>query len=313
MTNPRRRFRFGVNPHDAASGPAWRELARKAEDLGYATLLLPDHANPQFGPFAGLAMAAASTTTLRIGTQVLSNDFRNPVLTAKELATLDVMSEGRLDWGMGAGWLPSDFTGTGIALDAPAVRLDRLIESVGVMKRLFSGEPVEHHGTHYDFGPVTGHPVPVQQPHPPLLIGGARQRILRFAGREADIVSISPGLAARRFGQYPASTTVENNADRQVGWVREGAGDRFDDVELSAVIMPARITDRPTDVAAQICDNFGLTADELLRSPHILLGSVDEMCDLLRARRERWGISNWVVPWRQAEAFAPVVSRLTGT
>lgn len=312
VSNPRR-FRFGVNPHDAPTGQAWRDVARQAEDLGYSTLLLPDHANPQFGPFSGLATAAAVTTTLRIGTQVLSNDFRNPVLAAKELASLDVLSDGRLDWGMGAGWLTSDFDATGIPFDPPAVRTERFMESISLMKALFTGDPVEHHGTHYKVGPVTGTPKPVQRPHPPLLIGASQKKMLRFAGQEADIVSISPGLAARRFGDFPASMTVEANTDRQVDWVREGAGRRFDEVELSAVIMPARITDQPGEVAEKIAGNFGITPDEVLRSIHILLGSVDQMCDLLEERRARWDISNWIIPWRHAEDFAPIVARLTGT
>jgi alkanesulfonate monooxygenase SsuD/methylene tetrahydromethanopterin reductase-like flavin-dependent oxidoreductase (luciferase family) len=193
------------------------------------------------------------------------------------------------------------------------VRVDRLIESVSLMKALFTGEPVHHAGEHYRLDLERPDPVPVQRPHPPLLIGGAQRRMLTFAGREADIVSISPGLAARAFGVYEASMTVEENTDRQLEWVRAGAGDRFDEVELSVVAMPARVTDKPREAAAQIAPNLGLTPDEVLRSVHVLLGSVGEICETLQARRERWGISNVVVPWQFADAFAPVIARLAGT
>jgi probable F420-dependent oxidoreductase len=307
-----RRFRFGVNPHGADDAAAWTAVARKAEDLGYATLLVPDHLNPQLAPFSALAVAAAATTTLRIGTQVLCNEFRPPVVAAKELATLDVLSGGRLDWGMGAGWLPNDFAALG-GTPPPALRVDRLIESIGLMKALFAGEAVHHAGEHYRVDLDRPDPVPVQRPHPPLLVGGAQRRLLTFAGRVADIVSISPGLAARAFGPYEASMGVEANTDHQVGWVRAGAGDRFDEVELSVVAMPARVTDRPREAAEQVAPNIGLTPDEALRSVHVLLGSVGEICDTLEARRERWGISNVVIPWQFADAFAPVVARLAGT
>lgn len=311
-----RRFRFAVNPHGAADGAAWTAVARKAEDLGYATLLVPDHLNQQLAPFSALAAAAAATTTLRIGTQVLCNELRPPVVAAKELATLDVLSGGRLDWGMGAGWLPDDFAALGHE-PRPAERVDRLVEAVGVMRALFSGEEVHHAGEHYRVDLARAQPVPVQRPHPPLLIGGAQRRLLTFAGREADIVSISPGLAARAFGPYEASMSVEANTDRQVGWVRAGAGaggvDRFGRVELSVVAMPAKVTDRPRETAEQVAPTLGLAPDEVLRSVHVLLGSVGEICETLQARRERWGISSIVIPWRFAEPFAPVVARLAGT
>ena len=301
-----------MNPHGADDAAAWTAVAREAEDLGYATLLVPDHVNPQLAPFGALALAASATTTLRIGTQVLNNEFRDPVITAKELATLDLISDGRLDWGMGAGWLPVDFAATG-GEAPPGERVDRLIEAVGLMKELFAGASVRHDGAHYRVEIDGATPAPVQRPHPPLLIGGAQQRLLTFAGRAADIVSISPGFAARRFGEFPPAMSVEENTDRQVAWVRAGAGGRFDEVELSVVAMPAKVTERPADDADQVGPNLGLTGAEALRSVHVLLGSVEQICDTLHARRERWGISNVVVPWRFARSFAPVVARLAGT
>lgn len=307
-----RRFRFGVNPHGASDAADWATIATKAEDLGYASLLVPDHLNPQFAPFPALTAAALATSTLRVGTQVLCNELRHPVVTAKEVATLDVLSGGRVEWGMGAGWLPSDFAAAGI--DVPAgERVAKLIEAVGIMKTLFAGDELDHDGPHYRVRTGAASPRPVQRPHPPLIVGGAQRRLLTWAGSVADIVSISPGLAARAFGDYPAGMGVEENTTRQVGWVRAGAGDRFADVELSVVAVPMRITERPREAAEQVAPNLGLTPDEALRSVHVLLGSVGEICDLLEARRARWGISNVVVPWHVAEAFAPVVARLSGS
>lgn len=313
MTGHPRPFRFGVNPHGAADAAAWRSVAREAEDLGYSVLLVPDHLNPQLGPFSALAFAAAATTTLRLGTQVICNEFRHPAVTHKELATLDLLSEGRLEWGMGAGWLPSDFDAIG-GQAPPADRLDRLIESVSIMKALFTGEAVDHDDDQYRVVvPRGGDPRPVQRPHPPLIVGGSQQRLLTFAGAEADIVSISPGLAARAFGDFPPSMSVEDNTTRQVGWVRDGAGERFDQIELSVVAMPAQVTDDPDAAAERVGPNLGISPAEARRSVHVLLGSVEEICDTLVARRERWGISNVIVPWQFARGFAPIVERLTGT
>ncbi|MCB0978301.1 MAG: TIGR03621 family F420-dependent LLM class oxidoreductase [Acidimicrobiales bacterium] len=307
-----RPFRFGVNPHDAHDAKAWRSMARKAEDLGFSTFLVPDHLNPQFAPFTALAVAAEATSTLRIGTQVLCNELRHPVVAAKEIATLDVLSDGRVEWGMGAGWLPNDFAAIGTE-ELPSVRVDRLVESIDVMRALFAGDAVHHDGHHYRVDVDRAAPVPLQRPHPPLIVGAAQQRLLTYAGRVAQIVSISPGFAARAFGPYPASITVEENTTRQVGWIEAGAGARFADVELSVVAAPARITDRPEEVAEHAAPGLGITPEEVLRSVHVLAGSVEGVCETLVARRERWGISNIVIPWRFVDQFGPVVARLAGT
>jgi probable F420-dependent oxidoreductase len=306
-------FRFGVAAHAVASAERWRDLARRAEDLGYATLILPDHLNPQLAPIPGLLAAALQTTTLRVAVQVLDVDHRNPVVAAKEVATLDLLSGGRCDWGMGAGWLHADYEATGIPFDPPGVRLSRLVEAVAVMKGLFAGGPVDHQGRHYTVRGAVGDPQPVQRPHPPLLVGGSRPRLLRFAGREADIVSISPSWDSRRIMGAEPSLTVEAAMDLQVGWIRDGAGDRFDRVELSHVAMPVEVTDDPGAAFERIAPNVGLTPDEARRSPHVLAGPVGAICDALVARRERWGLSNIVVPVGALEPFAPVVARLAGT
>lgn len=308
-----RPFRFAVNPHGAPTAAAWRDLARRVEDLGYSALYLPDHVNPQLAPTAGLVAAAAATTTLRLGSQVLNNDMRHPVVAAKEVASLDVLSDGRAEWGMGAGWHPTDYDGLGTPMDPPALRVERLAEAIGLMRDLFAGGPVDHDGRHYRVQLAAGTPAPVQRPHPPLLVGAAHERMLRLAGREADIVSISPAWDSRTFAGRPPSIDVDASIARQVAWVRDAAGDRAGDVELSVTVMPVKITDRPDQAAEEVAPHVGLTSAEALASPHVLLGTVDGLCDELRARRERVGISHVVVPPGALDAFAPVVARLAGT
>lgn len=310
---PPRPFRFAVNPHGAPTAAAWRELARKVEDLGFSALYLPDHVNPQLAPTAGLVAAAGATTTLRVGSQVLNNDLRHPVVAAKEVASLDVLSDGRAEWGMGAGWHPTDYDGIGAAMDPARVRVERLAEAIGLMRALFAGEPVDHTGAHYRVQLAAGTPRPVQRPHPPLLVGAAHQRMLRLAGREADTVSISPAWDSRTFGGRPPLIDVEASMDRQVAWVREAAGARAPDVELSTTVFPVRATDRPLAVATEVAPNLGLTPEQALASPHVLLGTVDGLCEALVARRERFGLSHVVVPPGAVDALAPVVARLAGT
>jgi probable F420-dependent oxidoreductase len=307
-----RPFRFGVNPHGAPTASAWRDLARKAEDLGYAALYVPDHVNPQLAPTAALVAAAGATTTLRLGVQVMNNDMRHPVVAAKEVASLDVLSDGRAEWGMGAGWHPTDYEGLGAPMDPARVRVERLAEAIGVMRSLFGGDPVDHAGAHYAVRLAAGTPRPRQRPHPPLLVGAAHRRMLQLAGREADTVSISPAWDSRTFAGRPPSIDVEASLARQVGWVRDAAGERADALELSVTVMPARVTDRPLEAATEVAPHVGLTPEQALASPHVLVGPVDALCEELAARRERVGISHVVVPPGAIDAFAPVVARLAG-
>lgn len=310
-----RPLRFGVAAHAVVDAPSWRALARRVEEQGYATLLLPDHTNPQLAPIPGLVAAAAATTTLRVGTQVICNDLRNPVITAKEVATLDMLSEGRADWGMGAGWLPSDYESSGVPFDPAPVRVERLRESVRLMKALFSGEQVDHEGRHYRVQGLTATPSPVQRPHPPLIIGAAQRRMLKLAGAEADIVSVSPSWDSRQIGPYPPKVSVEEGTDRQIGWIAEGAaraGRTLDDLELSLTIIPVIVTDDAAAGFANAATPNGLTVDEARRSPHILVGTVDQIAASILERRDRWGFSNWVIPVEAAGVFAPVVAKLAG-
>jgi probable F420-dependent oxidoreductase len=309
-----REFRFGVQAANARTGREWVEQARKIEDLGYSTLFMPDHfAETPFAPMAALPFAAAATTTLRIGMLVLGNDYKHPAVVAKEAATLDVLSEGRLEFGLGAGWMTADYEQLGLTYDRPGVRIERLAEALAVVKGAWGDGPFDFKGEHYTITAYDGLPNPVQQPRPPILVGGGGEKLLRLAGREADIVGINPILHAGVIGAEAARNTIGDATARKIGWVREGAGERFDDIELQIRYFVASITDDPRALAEALAPGFGITPDEAMSSGAVLAGSVDEVCDTLVARREEWGVSYVVFGDDQYEHFAPVVARLAGT
>jgi probable F420-dependent oxidoreductase len=307
-----RSFRFGVTADRSFTGPEWRALARRVEDLGFSTLLMDDHLSDHLSPVPALAAAAEATSVLRVGTLVAGNDFRHPVVHARELATLDLLSDGRLEWGIGAGWVEPEYRSAGIPFDPGPVRVGRLEESVAVMKGLFANGPLSHAGAHYRVDELDGQPTPLQRPHPPLLVGGAGARMLRLAGREADIAGVAPSLNARRVGTTPPSTTVETAADRQVAWLREAAGPRFDDLELNMVVFPAIVTRSRRQRASEWSEFLGYEPAQVLASPHVWIGPVGQICDALVACRERWAVTYWVVPAASVDAVAPIVGRLAG-
>jgi probable F420-dependent oxidoreductase len=307
-----RRFRFGIQLSHTADGPSWGELARKAEDLGYATLFVPDHFEDQFGPLVALTAAATATTTLRVGALVLDNDYRHPVPLAKELATLDVVSGGRLEVGLGAGWMRTDYERAGMSYDAAKVRVDRMAEAITVLKGCFAEGPFSYAGEHYTIDAYDNRPTPVQRPHPPFLLGGGGKRMLAIAAREADIVGINPSLHAGEVGPDAAADATAEATDRKLAWVREAAGDRFEDLELNCLVLATLVTDDRQGTAAMMGQMFGLDAAGALEVPHALIGTVDEIVETIEARRDRWGFSYWVVQGDAMDAFAPVVARLAG-
>ncbi|MBX7159431.1 MAG: TIGR03621 family F420-dependent LLM class oxidoreductase [Acidimicrobiia bacterium] len=312
MAHPRQ-FRFGLQVSAAESGAAWRDLARKAEDQGFATLFMPDHFEDQLAPMPALAAAAEATTDLRIGVLVADNDYRHPVVHAKELATLDILSDGRVEAGIGAGWMRTDYEKSGITYDPPGTRIDRFVEGLAVIKGLFADGAFSFDGRHYSITGLDGLPKPVQRPHPPVLIGAGGPRMLRIAAREADIVGVNPSL---RSGAVDTTTTADATAaayDDKLAVLREAAGTRFDDLELSCLLFFVTATDDRLAFATNIAPAFGLTPEDALEVPLALAGSVDEMCDQLEARRERWGISYVVCQSGAADTLAPVVARLAGT
>jgi probable F420-dependent oxidoreductase len=308
-----RRFRFGVQVSTAESGAAWAGVARRTEALGYSTLFLPDHFEDQLAPVPAMMAAATATTELKVGALVLGNDYRHPVVLAKELATVDVLSEGRLEIGLGAGWMNTDYEKAGIPQDSPGVRIDRLAESIAVIKGLFGDGPLEFDGSHYQVHGLEGTPKPEQHPSPPWIVGGGGRRMLALAAREADIIGINPSLHSGDVDAEAARDATAEATERKLGWLRETAGDRFDDIELNCLCLVVAVTDDRDGFAQAMAGGFGISPEEALEVPHALVGTVDQICDTLKARRDRFGFSYIVIQGDALDAMAPVVERLAGT
>ena len=306
-----RPFRFGVTAPTPTAGTDWIARARRVEQLGYSILVVPDHFRDHLAPVPALTAAALATTRLRVGSLVFSNDFRHPAVLARDAATIDVLSGGRFELGLGAGWLREEYDQTGIPFDAPGTRIERLEEAVPIIKGLLAGERVTFAGRHYTIADLEGRPTPVQRPHPPIAIGGGGRRTLTLAAREATIVGLVP--RARRDGSGLDLADLSDAATRQkLEWVRAAAGDRFDSLEINALIQAVAVTDQRTAAADQLAARFKASRDVVLETPYVLVGSVEEICATLCERRERWGISYLTVFERDMEAFAPVVARLAG-
>jgi probable F420-dependent oxidoreductase len=308
-----RPFRFAVQEHGTHSAAEWREKARRDESLGYSALYLPDHFSRQLGPVAALMAAADATTTLRVGSLVFDNDYRHPVVLAKEAATIDVLSGGRFDLGLGAGWMVSDYQHAGLPFDSAGVRIERMQEGLQIVKGLFAGGEYSFTGKHYTIRELEGSPLPVQKPHPPILLGGGGRRMLRLAAREADIINVNFDLREGRINPDLVRTGRAEATDQKLAWIREAAGERLDRIELSITIFLATITDDRESFAAAIAPGLGAEPSDILATPHFLIGTVDQLVDDLRERRERFGISYVILPGEVADSLAPVVERLTGT
>lgn len=319
MTTPRP-FRFGVLCEQMPSAEAWIAQARQAEEAGYATLLIRDHFIPapfgdQLAPLIALMAAAGATRTLRVGSLVLANDYRHPVLLAKEVATLDLLSGGRCELGIGAGWLRAEYEQAGLPFGDPSVRVSRLEEAIQVLKGLWSGQPLTFAGTHYRVQGFSGFPLPLQRPHPPLLVGAGSKRMLGVAGREADIVGILPKA-------MPAGTISEEFTERlpatmaqKIAWVREAAGERFAQIELSMIVTPL-ITTQRRPRAIQLMQErgwTGLPVEDVLEMPSVFIGTPAQIVEQMQQRREQYGFSYYVVPDSSSESCAPIVAQLTGT
>ena len=309
-----RKFRFGVQVSSASSAADWRDKARKMEDLGYSTLFMPDHfIETELAPMPAVAIAAAHTTTLRVGMLVLGNDYKHPAVTAKEAATIDVLTDGRLEFGLGAGWMQTDYDALGMEYDRPGVRIDRLDEALAVINGAWGSGAFSFKGEHYAITEYDGLPKPVQQPRPPILIGGGGPRILRLAGREADIVGINPNLRKGAITDDAVKSALAAETLQKVEWIKEGAGDRFDDLELQIRYFVAAITDDPVGLANVVAPGFGISAEDALESGVALAGPAELCIETLQRRREEWGVSYVVLGDDNFEAFAPVVAALAGT
>ncbi len=303
-------FRFAVSASWAPTGEAWVGFARRAEDLGYSVLLMPDHLGRQLSPIAALAAAATATSRLRVGSFVFANDYRHPLVLAREAATLDLLSGGRFELGLGAGWAAEDYRRLGADYDPPAVRVERLIESVGLLKRLLAGETVDHAGRHYRLHGARLAPTPIQRPRPPLMIGGGGPRMLRLAAREADIVGLLPQFDAR--GRPIIRQATEGATARKVALLREAAGSRFEALELNVIVSDAGLVGNgrpPLESALALAKG---AAAGLIGTPYVLYGTPGRLRELLLRRRDRLGISYYALPGRAMEAMAPLVETLAG-
>jgi probable F420-dependent oxidoreductase len=308
MSHP---FRFGVtgglltDPHDFVA------LGVRAEELGYSTVALPDHLDEQCGPLVALTAVAAATERINLATLVLANDFRNPAILAKELATLDCFSGGRVEWGIGAGWKTTDYAKGGITHDRAGVRIARLAESIDVMKRCFGNGEFSFAGDHYEIQNLDGLPKPHQRPHPKLMIAGGGPKVLGLAARKADIIGINLSLAGGVIDAAAGSSGAPAQTDEKLTAIRDAAGARFDELELQTRIHMVLPTDDRHGLVESMAPGFNLTPDEAQEMPHVLVGTVDQMCDDIRRWRDRWGIS--YVSWGAdaLESMAPVVELLT--
>ncbi|HLV99506.1 MAG TPA: TIGR03621 family F420-dependent LLM class oxidoreductase [Ktedonobacterales bacterium] len=315
---PPRPFRFGVLCEQMDTQRNWVSKARQIEDAGYAILLIRDHFvrepfGDQFAPLLAL-LSAADATTLRVGTLVLDNDYRHPVLLAKEAATLDVLSQGRFELGLGAGWAKHEYEQAGLPFDAPGVRVSRLEETLQILKGLWASHPLAFSGTHYTLASLEGFPKPIQQPHPPILVGASGKRMLALAAREATIIGFLTS-------DYSTGVEVDDPLQRvgtaiaqKMSWVRQAAGERFRDLELSLVATPVHSEDQQR-AAEQVAVARGwssISAEQVLDMPSLVIGSVEQMVEQLYQRRERFGFSYYLVTDQHLQTLAPVVARLTG-
>jgi probable F420-dependent oxidoreductase len=310
-----RPFRFGVIVPKASSAAEFTELARQAEALGYSTLFVPDHfVDHPLAPMPALAAAAAVTTTLRVGPLVLGNDYKHPVVLAREAATIDLLSDGRLELGIGAGWMTVDYEKAGIPLDRPGVRIARLAESITILKGLFADGPFSFRGEHYTVTDLDGQPKPVQRPHPRFVIGGGGKKVLALAAREADIVGINANLRSGDGNSSDAASSLTSaRTDEKLQWLREAAGARFAGLEIQTLVGFVHFTNDRTPIAEAMAKSFGVTPDDAILAPVTLVGAETQIVDLLEARRERWQMSYTVVPSESMAQLAPIVSRLAGT
>lgn len=310
MAHPRR-FRFGAELHRPFPDMTWAETAREVESLGYSTLFVPDHFQDQFAPIAALASAATATSDLNVGTLVLDNDYRHPVITAMEMATIDAISEGRLELGLGAGWKRLDYDQGGIAYDEPRVRVERFMEAVEVVRALFGDDPVNFSGDYYTITDMVGAPRPHTVGGPPLLLAGGARRMLRFAGQHAAIVGVNPSIHSGEVDAAAARDALSDRIDEKFSWVREGAGERFDDIEFNAWCSVATITDDPLGFAEMVAPGFGIAAEDAhtaLDSPITMIGTLASLGEQLHRRRERWGYSYHVFADDAVRPMAPLVA-----
>ncbi len=313
-----RPFRFLATADGYPSFAELTLLARKAEAVGCSALVLPDHLIGQYAPVPLLAVVAAATERLRVGTFVLNSGLRHPAVLAQDLATLDVLSGGRLEIGLGAGWNKPEYDATGIPFEPVGVRIRRLTETVTILKGCFADGPFSFSGEHYTITGHDGTPKPAQRPHPPIFLGGGGKRLLTLAAREAQIIGLAPRLIQGDTPRADARSLTAAATEEKIGWVREAAGDRFGELELNTYPTggPAVVTGNPRAEARRRADHIReqtgaeLTVEEILDSPHIFIGTIKDLTRKFTDLRERFGISSFLID--DLDALAPVVEELAG-
>ncbi len=308
---PHRGFRFGVQVSKETSAKGWAELARRTEAAGYEVLTMPDHFTDQLAPIPALMAAASATTTLRVGALVFDNDYKHPVVLAKELATIDLLSEGRLEIGLGAGWMISDYEEAGMPYDSPKVRIDRFIEGVAVIRGAMAEGAFSFSGDHYTIANYNGQPKPVQG-RPPLLIGGGGKRVLSYAAREADIIGINGTMTAGVVGPEALSTMTAESVDEKVAIVAAAGAHRLNDIEMNIRTFFVKVTNDRAATVEGISSMFGVSKEMIDASPFALIGSVEECIEQLLERRERWGFNYTIVGAENIDECAPIVAALRG-
>lgn len=310
-------FRFYLTTGDVDEPVPLSEFARRAEGLGYDGLLFTDHLLGQLGPIAAMTAAAAATEHLKVGTFVINNDLRHPVVLAQELASIDRLSGGRLIIGLGAGWNEPEYRALGVPFEAAGRRIGRLEESVQVLKALFADGRTAHFGEHYQVDGFEEFPRSIQRPHPPFLIGGGSRRTLSLAAREAQIVGLAP-LARQGRADFHSITAA--GTDEKLNWIRAAAGARFDQLDIntySSLQDGMTVTDNARPVLRAIADRIRdrsgieLSETDIDESPHVFVGSVDHLVEKFLKLRERWAINSFTLGWR-LDDFTSVVERLAG-
>jgi len=340
-----RPFRFAVQSYNASSAAQWRDRARQAEDLGYSALHLADHyvgpgrvveqtSHPvqELAAVPAIMAAANATSRLRVGCRVFCVDYHHPVVLAKQAATLDLLSEGRLELGLGAGWLRAEYEALRIPFDPPGQRIRRLAATIALVKQSMGGAdaPFEAgaaeaaggagaeaartaHGAPIAYDGFAPRPLPAQRPHPPIMVGGGGRRVLSLAAREADIVSLNFNNRAGVIGPDGVQSGAAAATAEKIGWLREAAAERMDAIELEIGAYFTFVQPGAEAIAGEMGRSLGLSAQEMLRHPHGLFGEADAVADELRRRREHYGIHYITVPDSALAAFAPVVAQLAGS
>jgi len=311
---PNRPFRFGVQLKTTPTGSEWTEQARRIESHGYDIATMPDHFDEQFAPISGLQAVLSATTTLRACALVFDNDYRHPLVLAKELATMDVLSGGRVEIGLGAGWMIADYAQAGMIYDRAGVRIDRFVEGLAVIKGLLRNEPFSFAGEHYTIRDHHAYPAPVQSPHPPVIIGGGGKRVLGIAAREADIVGVNATLHAGVIGDEAFATMTREAVTEKLAILADAAtaAGRLDQIELNIRTFFVSISDDREEQLRAMANLIGVDTQMIDESPFALIGPVEQIVENLLERRERYGFSYVSVGADEAESFAPVVARLAG-